>query len=711
MRRIPRVAVAVALAASLGVITHGQQQSQQPPAPPAGQPIFRSSTRLIVTTVSVKDKDGRPVEGLTAQDFVVTEDGQPQDIAFVEFQRLATEPAPTLEADAAPAAAAPPPPPQSDVASTTQAQFVPPAAGDTKYRNRRLMILYFDLSAMPPGDQIRAYQAATKYVTSQMTTSDLMAIMTYEGGSVRIKQDFTADRAVIRNVIDVLVYGEDKDGDGVRDEPDQSSAFGQGDAEFNIFNTDRQLAALQTAVTMLRPFPEQKTLVYFGSGLRLNGNDNTAQLRATTNAAVRANVTINPVDARGLVALSPLGDATQRSPGGQAMFTGQLAMNVSNQFQRSQDTLFALAKDTGGTPTFDNNDLSAGIVTAAQAVTSYYIIGFYSTHPASDGKFRRLKVALANGREGELAYRAGYFADKEWARLNGVERERQLEEALMLENPVTDITIAMELNYFQLNRAEYFVPVHVKIPGSELALARRRGAQRTLLDFIGEVKDNYGITIQNVRDKLDIPISDRNATELAARPIQYETGFTLLPGQYVIKFLARDAEAGRLGTYQTSFTIPNLNREEVRLPISSVVLSSQRVPFGEELHTVKNSLSSQAQATNPLVFGGEKVVPSVTRVFSTARDLYVYLQAYERGATETQPLVAFVTFYKGDVKAFETQPMQVTEGLDARSKAVPLRFSIPLQGIAPGRYDCQVTVLEPGGRKAAFWRAPVVLIP
>jgi hypothetical protein len=142
-----------------------------------------------------------------------------------------------------------------------------------------------------------------------------------------------------------------------------------------------------------------------------------------------------------------------------------------------------------------------------------------------------------------------------------------------------------------------------------------------------------------------------------------------------------------------------------------VVLSSQRVPFGEELHSVKNNLSSQAQATSPLVFQGEKIVPSVTRVFSTARDLYVLLQAYERGATETQPLVAFVTFYKGDVKAFETQPIQVTDGLDARSKAVPLRFSIPLQGIAPGRYDCQVTVLEPGGKKAAFWRAPVVLIP
>ena len=172
------------------------------------------------------------------------------------------------------------------------------------------------------------------------------------------------------------------------------------------------------------------------------------------------------------------------------MFTGQLAMAGMNQFQRSQDTLFALAKDTGGTPTFDNNDLSAGIVSAAQAVTSYYIIGFYSTHPASDGKFRRIKVTLANSPDGaQLAYRQGYYADKEWARLNGVERERQLEEALMLENPVTDITIAMELNYFQLNRAEYFVPVHVKIPGSELALARLGGEQRTQLHFKAQEKE------------------------------------------------------------------------------------------------------------------------------------------------------------------------------------------------------------------------------
>jgi hypothetical protein len=228
-----------------------------------------------------------------------------------------------------------------------------------------------------------------------------------------------------------------------------------------------------------------------------------------------------------------------------------------------------------------------------------------------------------------------------------------------------------------------------------------------VIDFIGEVKDDFGVTIQNVRDKLDIRLSDETASQLASRPIQYETGFTLLPGKYVIKFLARDAETGRIGTFQSSFAIPNLNREEKRVPISSVVLSSQRVPLGAALYSVKKD----AEAANPLMSGGQKLVPSVTRVFSRTRDLYVFLQAYERTEATAEPLVAFVSFYRNEDKVFETEPLAVTSGPDPRSKAVPLRFSLPLASLAPGRYECQVTVLEPGGQKVAFWRAPIVVIP
>jgi hypothetical protein len=278
----------------------------------------------------------------------------------------------------------------------------------------------------------------------------------------------------------------------------------------------------------------------------------------------------------------------------------------------------------------------------------------------------------------------------------------------MLENPITEMTIAMELNYFRLNRAEYFIPVAVKIPGSELALAKRRGATRTLIDFIGEVKDDHGYTHQNLRDKFDIKIPDDIATQFATRPVQVEIGFTLLPGKYVIKLLARDSETGRIGTYQAAFTVPNLDREPLRVPISTVVLSSQRVPVGEELFSVKNQ---EKLTANPLVHEGQKLMPSVTRVFSKNRDMYVFLQAYEQAATTTQPLVAFVTFYRGDVKAFETAPLAVTDGLDTKSKAVPLKFSVPLQSIPPGRYEAQVTVLDPTSQKAAFWRAPIVIVP
>src|SRR6202000_396326 len=97
-----------------------------------------------------------------------------------------------------------------------------------------------------------------------------------------------------------------------------------------------------------------------------------------------------------------------------------------------------------------------------------------------------------------------YFGDKTFNKFNTADKERQLEDALMLGDPITDITIQMEINYFQLNRAEYYVPVVMKIPGSELALAKSGGAERAVIDFIGEIKDEYGTTIQNIRDKVDI---------------------------------------------------------------------------------------------------------------------------------------------------------------------------------------------------------------
>jgi VWFA-related protein len=651
-------------------------------------------TQLVVETVTVKDKDGKTIEGLTEKDFIVTEDNVPQSISLFQFERLDD----TLAAPSQLAAR-----PVTRAQSTAIDRIPPPSA---RYQNRRLLVLFFDMMNLFGSDRFRTFAAADQFVRSRMKTPDLIAIMAFQRGVVSLLQNFTDDRDALLNILAKLMYSDNDDIDN------PVVPFGQESDEFNLFNTDRQLSALQTAVNMLRPVNEQKSLVYFAGGLRLNGLDNLAQLRATINAAIRANISFFPVDSRGLVAMAPLGDASRPSPGGLGMFSGATTMSLTSGFQRSQDTLYALAADTGGKTMLDSNDLTAGIVQAQEAITSYYVIGYYPTNTIPDGKFRRVRISLKEIPNAKLNYRRGYFASKTFGKFTAADKERQLEEALMLEDPITDLTIAMEINYFQLNRAEYFVPITVKIPGSELVLASRGGAQRTIIDFIGVVKDNYGTTIRNLRDKADIKLSGEAVAELARRSVQYDTGFTLLPGKYVIKFLARNAETGRIGTYQTEFAIPNLMKEEKRIPISSVVLSSQRMELEEALFNAgRGNQASSALASNPLVFEGRKLIPSVTRVFSKKHDMYVYLQAYERYTSALQPLVAYITFYRGQAKAFETTPLQVVEGLDTKSRAVPLKFSMSLSGLSPGEYTFQVTILDPASQKAAFWQAPVMLIP
>jgi len=674
---------------------------------PNGPVTFTSSTQLVVETVVVTDKSGKPVLGLKAGDFVLTENGVPQTIRVFDFQDLPKSPAttPTVHSE----------PEQIHIFDKLgNSHIAPETAGNVKYQDRRLLALYFDMTAMQEAEQMRALNAAKQFIRTQMQAPDLVAIMRYSGGAVDVLQDFTDDRNRLLSIIGTLIVGEREGLDTSTSDAsaaDTGAAFGQDDSEFNIFNTDRQLSALQTAATMLGQLNEKKSLIYFAGGLRLSGMNNQAQLHATINAAIRAGVSFWPIDARGLVAEAPLGDATKGSPGGIGMYTGSSALAATSNFQQSQDTLFTLASDTGGKALLDYNDLAKGIVQAQQAVTSYYVIGYYTSNAALDGKFRRVKIALAHDIAAKLDYRQGYYAGKEFAKFTAVDKERQLEDALMLGDPITELTVAMEVNYFQLNRAEYFVPIFVKIPGRELALVKRRGGDHTLIDFIGEVKDDYGSTISNVRDKVNIKLSDATAAEWAKRPIEYDTGFTLLPGKYTIKFLARDDETGRIGTYQASFVVPNLNKEEKRLPISSVVLSSQHVDFKDVIYNAVKDKAQKEEPANPLVEGGQKLIPSVTRVFSKGREMFVYLQAYEPAAETPRPLIAFVSFYRASEKAWETPPIKVTDTSNSRLKTMPIKFTIPLDALPPGQYDCQISVLDSTGQKAAFWRTPVAIVP
>ncbi len=665
--------------------------------PPDATPTFTSSAQLVVRTVFVKDKAGRPVQGLTARDFTITEDGKPQGVSLCEFQTLSSPPAETE----------PVAQPQSRPGAARSA-FSQPAG---YYRNRRLLAMYFDMTAMSVADQLRALTAARKFVESGMDRADLVALLSFAGGAVRIDQDFTDDRGVLLKAIQSLVVGE---GQGFQGDPNDASspasgaAFGQNDGEFNIFNTDRQLAALQTATSLLAHMRERKSLLYFAGGIRMDGMNNQAQLTAAINSAVRAGVAFWPIDARGLLAQAPLGDASTAPPGGTAMYTGAAAQAVAANVDRSQDTLWSLAADTGGQALLNYNDLSRGIVQVQQAMSSYYVLGYYTSNQARDGRYRRVKITVASPGVAKLEYEPGYYAGKVYRNFTPADKERQLEEALMETDPVTDLTIALELNFFQLNRSEYFVPVTAKLPMRELAAAGNSGSNRVLIDFIGEVRDEFGATIANLRDKVDVRLAGKDAIGPAHRSVNYGAGFTLFPGRYTIKVLARDAATGRIGTYQTQFLVPDLNQSGPGIPISSVVLSGQLIDLGSAAF---NAQKGSGTAGDPLVVGTRRLIPSVTRVFQRQGPFYVYLQAYERPGGKLHPLAGFVTLYRDQAKVFESSALAATEASPVNGRALPLRFDLALGALPPGQYDCQVTVLDPSQGTAAFWRAPVVLAP
>jgi hypothetical protein len=168
-----------------------------------------------------------------------------------------------------------------------------------------------------------------------------------------------------------------------------------------------------------------------------------------------------------------------------------------------------------------------------------------------------------------------------------------------------------------------------------------------------------------------------------------------------------------MGTYETTFVIPNLNKEEKRVAMSAVVLASQSVELNQALYDAAKAKDRvKTDAVNPLVQDGKKLIPSVTRVFSTGREIFVYFQAYKQTpSTGNPPLFAFVSLYRGDAKVFDTSPIAIAPDAASRLGTMSMSFSLGVNHLAPGEYNCQVTVLDPATLKASFWRAPMVLVP
>lgn len=666
-------------------------------------PTFQTTTNLVIVNVTVRDKSGKLLDNLKKEDFVLTEDEKPQTIAVFESEHLSSDALPpVVPLNNPPALRTRPPEARSTPA-------IAAADGPSSRRDKRLIALYFDFSAMQPPEQIRAQQAALKFLNQQMTASDLVGILTYTN-QLRVMQDFTNDRELLLSEIQGFRVGEAAenavDGATGADPTDDSGSFTPDETEFNIFNTDLKLMGLETAVKKLAMYPEKKALIYFSSGISRTGVDNESQLRATVNAAIRANVAFYPVDARGLVATPPGGDASTASASGTGIFTGATQQGLRDKFNGSQETLSTLASDTGGKALLDSNDLTMGITQAQKDISTYYILGFYSTNEALDGKYRRVKVRLKSDSQAKLDFRNGYYAGKTFQKFTASDKERQLEEALTLGDPFTELPLALEVDYFRMARDKYFVPITARIAGSALDLSRK---ETTELDFIGQIRDSNGRLIGGVRDGITLKFTGDNAAQLARRQIEYDSGVTLPPGDYRLKFLARENQNGKMGTFEMKFTVPDLSKQTGKVRMSSVVWSNQRESLSASVGSA--GTSKKVLEAHPLVENGQKLIPDITRVFRKDQKLFVYFEVYDPGVETSPSVTAELMVFRGKSKAFESAPVRVTTPKSGRQNTLAFEFQMPLANIPPGRYNCQVSVIDEQARKFGFARSPLVVMP
>ena len=655
---------------------------------PQPAPVFRSGTELVLVNVVVRDKSGAVVRGLTRDDFAVTEDDRPQTITSFDFEDLDK-----LNADATPKEE--PQPILADAGArrlppsgaARPAEAAPPAA-KVDMRGRRLIVLFFDLSSMQPEEVTRAVKAAHDYIDTKISPADLIAVASFST-SLEVAQDFTSDREQLAEAIDEFGgnggAGFEAGGTGdVEDTADNGNAFNADDTEFNIFNTDRRLEALQSLADSLSGIEQKKSVVYFSSGMSQQGQDNQVELRRTTDRLNRANVSLYASDMRGLQANVPGGDATQGSRRGTSAFTGATVTNQFRSQAASQDTLTTMAEDTGGRAFFDANSFGQVFDRVVADTSAYYVLGYSSTNAARDGRFRRIKVRLKRT-DLKLEYRSGYYAPRDFAHSTKDDREQQLQDQLMSDLSATDVSAYVSAAYFRLGDNRYWVPLSIVVPGYQIPITKQSDKNRATLDVLGLVRDEQHRPIGRIRDTVRLSVDA--ADDLKKKTVQYETGFEMPPGKFHVKVVVRENQDGTFGSYETDIVVPDLKKSPVKM--SSIVVGTQLQPAAKK-----------TDRSNPLVRDGRELVPNVTHVVSSGQHLYFYYEVYE--PAQPVKVMTSITFFRGRMRAFETPPVEATELADRRSAV--FQFDIPASSLKPGLYTCQINVVDDAAGTFAFPR-------
>jgi VWFA-related protein len=681
---------------------------------PAQAPPLRSSSDLVRIDVEVTDRSGKPIKGLRADQFIVTEDGKPQAISSFSYADI--ENVETAGADDARPIVVP----VDNEGPDTPAA----AAASDQLRDRRLLVFFFDLTSMQPDDLIRAHDAAEKFLKHQMTKADVVAVVSFST-KLSVLANFTNDHAVLEKAIAQLTETTSSDlsnplyaaaANGEYDVQEYTgAAFTPDETEFNVFNTDQKLAAVEGLANVLGGIPGRKAVVEFTGGITQTGEENRTQLRAATDAANRADVSIYSIDSRGLLAAPPGGDVTTNAATGTSMFTGASVFHQTDQREDSRDTLATLSTDTGGKAFFDLGDLSDAFPKIQQDNGGYYLIGYnLGAEVKRDGRWRSIHVKI-NAPGAHVRYRDGYYAPRDFQHLEKEDRAQQLADAVNSDNPVVELPVAVETGLFRLTDQQTYVPIAAKISASALDWAEKHGNREAEFDFAVQVRAvPSGQIVAELHDTTQVKLDANRFQEINKRNLLYQGGVLLAPGNYRLKFVARENESGKIGTFEQNLSVPVA--QPGKMTLSSVVLSSQLVPVQKsaEVQTKAQGLRTKL-TSSPLEMNGETIIPSVTRLFTQSQTLYVFFQAYypekneKKEPVDRNSMRAGLIFFRNGLQVNAT-PLVAPSDVDAKKSVSSFRISLPLAKLQGGRYTVQAIVVAPGTQHSAFSRTYLALL-
>jgi len=323
-------------------------------------------------------------------------------------------------------------------------------------------------------------------------------------------------------------------------------ALESGDRE-----TSFSLGAVKDIVRRMSAMPGSRTIVLVSPGFLLT-RDHRSEEYDVLDRAVRANVTVNTIDMRGLYAI-PGFDASQR--GAQTENGGTLTQAAISEASQADDVLGELADGTGGTFFHNDNDLKQGLNLLAARPEIIYVLGFSPQNLKYDGRYHDLKVKVANLRNVTLQVRRGYWAPNH--AVDPAEEARdEIREAVFSRDEIQDIPVDVQTEFFRLTDEKTELTVTGHLDGGTLQFRKVADRNNDTVTVVAGLFDSSGNYISGIQRVVELHLRDQTLQGFERSGMTIKEVFNVAPGRYVVRMVVRDAEGKTMAARNKGVEIP-----------------------------------------------------------------------------------------------------------------------------------------------------------